>query len=116
MRLPSATRLPAALSCLRLQLLCPPETHAPSPDPRSRPLPFVSSPFAHAVAAIHVFPLLAVKPLRRPSRPQLLRIADCLVDAVLILPFPPPFLAGTAGWRHLAAPWRRRAPLLSQFA
>jgi len=41
-------------------------------DPRSRPLPFVSSPFAHAVAAIHVFPLLAVKPLRRPSRPQLL--------------------------------------------
>src|SRR6516164_2273293 len=56
------------------------------------------------VAAVCVFPPLAATPPRRPSRPQLLRIADCLVEAVLILPFPRPFLAGTAGWRLLLRP------------
>ena len=39
-----------------------------------------------------------------PSRPQLVNLADCLVEAVPILPFPPPFLTGTAGWRHLLRP------------
>jgi len=39
-----------------------------------------------------------------PSRPQLVHLADCRMQAVPILPFPPPFLAGTAGWRGLLRP------------
>jgi len=73
--------------------------------PRSRPLPFAGSSFAHAVAAIRLFPPSAAISPRRPSRPRLSRFVDCGVEAVLILPFPPRFLAaGTAGWRHLLRP------------
>jgi hypothetical protein len=39
-----------------------------------------------------------------PSRPQVVRLADCHSGAVPILSFPPPFLAGMAGWRHLLRP------------
>jgi hypothetical protein len=66
--------------------------------------PEVGSPFAHAVAAIRVLPHLTARSPRRPSRPQLLPFADSRADPVLILPSPPPFLAGTAGWRHLLRP------------
>jgi hypothetical protein len=73
--------------------------------PRMRPLPLpAGSTIAYPVAAIRVFPRLAVKPPRRRSQPHLSRFADCHAEAVLILLFPPPFLAGTAGCRYLLRP------------
>src|SRR5262249_28129782 len=47
---------------------------------------------------------LSGEPPRRPSRLQLSRFGTCRGAPVPILPFPPPFLAGTAGWRHLLRP------------
>jgi hypothetical protein len=88
----------------------------PALDSRARDLfPFTGSQFAHAVAALWVFPPLAATPRRRRSRPHVSRFPDCRSEPVLILPFRPPLLAGTAGWRHLLRPGGR-APLCFRFA
>jgi hypothetical protein len=79
------------------------DTSTPS---RPRPRPHrLSQPDICPSARCHSrLSTLGVRTTASPTRPQVLRLADCDSGAVPILPFPPPFLAGTAGWRHLLRP------------
>src|SRR5262249_36762801 len=104
MRLSSTIRPPVTLYLPASAVTAPASDTRALSCPRSRPLPFGGSLSAHAVAAIHVFPLLALKPPRSHSRPHLSHFADCRAESGSDNPFPPPFLAGTAGWRHLLRP------------
>ena len=104
MRLASTTLLPA-LSLFPVRAVTPwPCRHAPFLARGRDRFPWAGWPFARAFAAIRVFSTDGVGTTVPPSRPQVLCLADCHSDAVPILPFPPPFLAGTAGWRHLLRP------------
>ena len=72
--------------------------------PRSRPLPLRRLAICASARCHSRLSALGVGTTVPPSRPQVLRLGDCHSDAVPILPFPPPFLAGTAGRRHLLRP------------
>jgi hypothetical protein len=72
--------------------------HDRRPDPLRRP---VICPSARRPSSCST---LGGETIAPPSRPHLCRFAYCRAETVPILPFPPRFLAGTAGWRHLLRP------------
>ena len=72
--------------------------------PRSRPLPLRRLTICASARCHSRLSALGVGTTVPPSRPQVLRLGECHSDAVPILPFPPPFLAGTAGRRYLLRP------------
>jgi hypothetical protein len=103
MRLASTTRLPGLLfPCGHVTATVLDTSTLSRPRSRQHPLRRpVICPSARCHSAV---PHSAVRPRCRPSRPHFCRSAYCRAETVLILPFPLPFLAGTAGWRHLLRP------------
>src|SRR5262249_33931019 len=71
---------------------------------RSRPLPLRRLAICSCARCHSRLSTLGLRTTNPPSRPRVLRLADCHSDAVPILPFPPTLLAGTACWRHLLRP------------
>ena len=71
---------------------------------RSRPVPLPRLAICASARCHSRLFTSGVGTARPPTRPQVLRLAHCHSGAVPILPFPPPFLAGTAGRRYLLRP------------